>query len=198
MLEFSDKARDWVAKIIDQQPTKGYVVRLAITGRGGGGFQYDMGLILPDEAKPDDVVVDNGVFKTHVDAASAKDLQGARIELVESLGQSNLKIENPNPVWGDPLALAVQRVLDEEVNPGVASHGGWVQLLDVRDGKAFVQMGGGCQGCGMASVTLKQGVEAAIKRSVPEIVAVLDTTDHAAGGNPYYQPAKGGGPSPFA
>jgi Fe/S biogenesis protein NfuA len=197
MLQYTDKALAWIAKIIEQQSEKDYMVRLAITGRGAGGFKYDMNLMKVDEAKPDDVVEDNGVFKTYVDAESAKSLQGATIDLVESMGQSNLKIDNPNAVWSDPVALRVQQVLDEEINPGVANHGGWVQLLDVKNGTAYIQMGGGCQGCGMANVTLKQGVEVAIKRSVPEIVAVLDTTDHASGSNPYYQPAKGGA-SPFS
>jgi len=200
MLHYTDKAREWIAKIIDQQPEKDYVVRLVIVGRGPGGFQYDMGLMKQDEVTAEDIVVDSGIFKTAVDPESAKNLQGATIDLVEHMGQSNLKIDNPNPVWADPVALKVQKVLDDEINPGVASHGGWVQLLDVREGKAYIKMGGGCQGCGMANVTLKQGVEVAIKRGVPEIVAVLDTTDHASGTNPFYQPAKGagGGESPFA
>lgn len=198
MLEFTDKARDWIAKIIDAQPDKDYAVRLAITGRSAGGFQYDMGLMKPDEAKPSDVAIDNGVFKTYVDPESAKALEGAKVDLVETLGQSSLKIDNPNPAWADPLAAAVQQVLDDEINPGVASHGGYVQLLDVKDGTAFVKMGGGCQGCGMASVTLKQGVEVAIKKAVPQIVTVLDTTDHASGANPFYQASKGGGDSPFS
>jgi len=91
-----------------------------------------------------------------------------------------------------PQALAVRRVLDEDVNPAVSGHGGHIALLDVSDNTAYIRLEGGCQGCGMADVTLKQGVEAAIRRAVPSIVAVTDTTDHAGGANPYYQPGKGG------
>jgi len=196
MLTFTDKARDWIQKIIESQPDPGYSVRLGIAGRGPGGWQYDMGLMLPDEAKPEDIIVDNGVFKTYVDPESAKNLQGATVDLAEAQGQTGLKIDNPNPLWTDPVATAVQQVLDGEINPNVASHGGFVQLLDVKEGVAYVRLGGGCQGCGMANVTLKQGVEVAIRRAVPQIKSVLDTTDHAAGGNPFYQPAKGGA-SPF-
>jgi Fe/S biogenesis protein NfuA len=196
MLQFTDTARDWIARIIDSQEEKGWAVRLTITGRGAGGFQYDMSLVKPEEAAADDVRVDAGPFQVLVAAASAADLQGSTIDLVENFGQSSLKIDNPNPVWSDPLALAVQRVLDEEINPGVAGHGGFVTLLDVKGDTAYVALGGGCQGCGMADVTLKQGIEVAIRRSVPEIAHVLDTTDHASGANPYYQPAKGGA-SPF-
>jgi Fe-S cluster biogenesis protein NfuA len=95
---------------------------------------------------------------------------------------------------------AVRQVLDERINPAVASHGGHISLLDVQGGRVFLRLEGGCQGCGMASVTLKQGVEAEIKRHVPEVEEILDITDHASGTNPYFQPGPGagGGESPVA
>jgi len=82
----------------------------------------------------------------------------------------------------------VQVLLDEEINPSVASHGGHVRLIEVEDDVAYIEMGGGCQGCGMSAVTLKQGIEHTIFSHIPEITRVLDTTDHAAGNNPYYKP----------
>ena len=84
----------------------------------------------------------------------------------------------------------VQRIIDEEVNPAVAGHGGFITLMDVKENRVYVELGGGCQGCGMANVTLKQGIETAIKKQLPEIVEILDVTDHAGGDNPYYQPSK--------
>ena len=84
----------------------------------------------------------------------------------------------------------VQQVLDHEINPAVAAHGGVVRLIDVRDNRVFLQLGGGCQGCGMADVTLKQGIETAIRAAVPEVGDILDVTDHASGRNPYYTPSK--------
>jgi Fe-S cluster biogenesis protein NfuA len=93
-----------------------------------------------------------------------------------------------SPGLGTPAGRAVQRLLDQEINPAVASHGGYISLVDVQDDVVYIRLEGGCQGCGMADVTLKQGVEAAIMRELPEIVAVRDTTDHAGGSNPYYQP----------
>jgi IscR-regulated protein YhgI len=84
----------------------------------------------------------------------------------------------------------VQHLLDTSINPGVAGHGGFVRLMDVQDNVVYVQMGGGCQGCGMADVTLKAGIETLIKEEIPEVTEVLDTTDHAAGRNPYYTPSK--------
>ena len=100
------------------------------------------------------------------------------------------------PGLDTPEAKAIQELLDERVNPAVAAHGGRISLVDVQGDTAYIRLEGGCQGCGMADVTLKQGVEQEIKQVVPQITTVLDTTDHAGGANPYYQPGKGG-MSPF-
>jgi Fe/S biogenesis protein NfuA len=94
--------------------------------------------------------------------------------------------DNPNPMWVDELSQKVAEIINSEVNPAVASHGGVVELVGVDENKAIIAFGGGCQGCGMADVTLKQGVEVMIKEKVPEIVEVIDSTDHAAGTNPFY------------
>ncbi len=88
------------------------------------------------------------------------------------------------------LKTRVQEILNKEINPAVAAHGGWVELIDVTKNEVFIRMGGGCQGCGMADVTLKQGVEKTIRQQIPEIGAIMDTTDHATGRNPYYAPSK--------
>ena len=90
----------------------------------------------------------------------------------------------------EEIKKKIQSVLDGEINPAVAAHGGWVELIDVKKNEVFIKMGGGCQGCGMADVTLKQGVEKSIRQAVPEIGAIMDTTDHATGRNPYYAPSK--------
>jgi Fe-S cluster biogenesis protein NfuA len=87
---------------------------------------------------------------------------------------------------------AIQRLLEEHINPQVASHGGHIELVDVQKDTAYIRMGGGCQGCGMANVTLKQGVAKTIQAQIPTITNVLDVTDHGGGTNPFYQPGKGG------
>ena len=114
------------------------------------------------------------------------------IDWVETLQGSGFRFENPNlkplgsaPLDG-PVAERVQRVIEERVNPGVAMHGGTVQLVDIRENVVYVSMGGGCQGCGMAGVTLTQGIKQMIVDAAPEIVDVQDVTDHAAGRNPYF------------
>ena len=100
--------------------------------------------------------------------------------------------ETALPGLSTPEAKAIQGLLDERINPAVAAHGGYISLIDVQADTAYIRLEGGCQGCGMADVTLKQGVETEIKRTVPTIGAVLDVTDHVDGTNPYYQPGKGG------
>ena len=84
----------------------------------------------------------------------------------------------------------IQKILDEMINPAVAGHGGFVELLDVKDNQVYLMLGGGCQGCGMVNVTLKQGIESTLKEEIPQLTGVIDQTDHAGGSNPYYQPAK--------
>jgi Fe-S cluster biogenesis protein NfuA len=90
----------------------------------------------------------------------------------------------------EQMRLKVQQVLDDMINPGVAAHGGFVELLDVQEDNVYIRMGGGCQGCGAADVTLKQGIERLIRDNVPQVREILDTTDHGSGQNPYYAPSK--------
>jgi Fe-S cluster biogenesis protein NfuA len=88
------------------------------------------------------------------------------------------------------IMVKVQELFDQKLNPSLASHGGLVELLDVQGNNIFIKMGGGCQGCGMADVTLKQGIETMVREEVPEVGGIFDTTDHAAGRNPFYAPSK--------
>lgn len=88
----------------------------------------------------------------------------------------------------DDIRRRVQQLFDREINPALGMHGGWVELIDVRRNAVFLRLGGGCQGCGSAHVTLRQGIEKSIREQIPEVGEILDTTDHAAGRNPYYQP----------
>ena len=84
----------------------------------------------------------------------------------------------------------IQEMIDYQINPAVAGHGGFIELIDFKDGTVYLRMGGGCQGCGMANVTLKQGIERMLREEIPEIQQIMDETDHAGGSNPYYQPSK--------
>ncbi len=197
MLRFTEVAHAKILELLAGDGRQGSALRFAISGRMGGVFQYRLAFMKPEERAPDDVVVEAHGFQVVVDPRSAPYLGGTVVDYIETPEQSGFKIDNPNPLWNDPLAAAVQRLLDEEINPAVASHGGFVHLLDLRDGVAYVELGGGCQGCGMAQVTLKRGVEARIREALPDVRQVVDTTDHAGGTNPYYR-ATESGESPYA
>lgn len=192
MLTVSDLAKQKILALLESEARKDLALRVAIQGHGPGGFRYDLRFVGQEEKQTEDTVVDAGGFQVFIDSESAPNLTGATVDFTEGLYESGFKIENPNSVWTDPRAKAVQQVIDTRINPGVAMHGGHVRLLDVKDDVAYIALGGGCQGCGMADVTLKQGIEVLIKEAVPEIRQVVDTTDHAGGTNPYYQPSKGG------
>jgi Fe-S cluster biogenesis protein NfuA len=118
-------------------------------------------------------------------------LVGAAIREHVSSGQPALRRD----LWDtlppeEEIREKVQAIIDEEINPQVAGHGGFISLLDVKGNVVYIRMGGGCQGCGMADVTLKQGIEKAIRAAIPEVGDILDATDHASGRNPYYAPSK--------
>ena len=182
-LAFSEAAVSALSAAIAGYPETVVGLRLKIVGRGGQGFDHVITLV-EQGTEPDDPTVDaNGfhVFAIHYEYKGPE--------------ASGLEFDNPNSVWDNPLEERVQILFDEYVNPGIASHGGVVTLLAVEGDKAYIEMGGGCAGCGMANVTLKQGIEVAVKEHIPEIVEVVDTTDHAAGTNPYYQPQKEGAAS---
>jgi Fe/S biogenesis protein NfuA len=191
-------AKEQILAAIAEEERQGLGLRVAITGRGPAGFRYSLDLVAPGENLPDDLVVEEGDFKIFVDKKSAPKLEGSTIDFVIRLQESGFKFDNPNSMWGDERAQKVQQVIDQRINPSIAAHGGYVTLLDVRDEIAYISFGGGCQGCGMVDVTLKQGVQVMIKEAVPELKDVLDTTDHAAGTNPYYQEPSAGAESPIA
>lgn len=191
MLTVTEAAKRKILSVIQAHGKPGDGLRIAIVGRSSAGFTYDMELVEEGEAEAEDVIVNVGDFPVVIDAESAPHMRDVIIDYVEELQQSGFRIGNPNPVWTDPKAMAIQELLDTQVNPAVASHGGHVELVDVHDDIVYIRFGGGCQGCGMVSVTLNQGVEQAIHEAFPDIREIVDVTDHAAGTNPYYQSSKG-------
>jgi Fe/S biogenesis protein NfuA len=185
MVTVSDVAREKIVEILKLGEAEGFGVRIRILGRAIDSFAYDFSLWNPDQVRADDDVIDTGPFKVIIDSETSPLIENSIVDF--DVERSGFIVKNPNPVWGsNELGPRVARVLIEQVNPGIASHGGAVILVDVRDRVAYVRMLGGCQGCGLASVTLTQGVERAIKEAVPEIIAVIDVTRHAQGTNPYY------------
>jgi Fe/S biogenesis protein NfuA len=187
MITFTEAARGKVLELLAGEGRQGSALRFSISGRMGGVFQYRLAFMKPEEREAGDALADAGGFQVVVDERSAPHLAGTAVDYVEAPSQSGFKIDNPNPLWSDPLASAVQRLIDDEINPALASHGGFVHLLELKEGVAHVELGGGCQGCGMAHVTLKRGIEARIREALPEVKEVVDVTDHTGGANPYFR-----------
>lgn len=197
ILTFTEAAQAQVRKLLAADERRGLALRLAIAGTRGGVFRYQLGFVGTDERRPDDRVVACTGFDVYVDAASASDLAGTSVDFVDTLQETGFRVDNPNSPWKDPIEAEVARVLEQDINPAVASHGGWVTLIRVENGVAFLEMGGGCQGCGMARVTLREGIETRLKQAVPAIHDIVDVTDHASGENPFYTGEPAGGSSPL-
>ena len=186
LVTLTDPARETVVATLEKLSQESRTLRLAIQGRTAETFRYSFAVVEDDHVGPDDLVVDCGDFRVLIDKQSALSLKGTTIDFAGG----NWKIDNPNPTWSDPQAMQIQQIIDEIINPGVASHGGNVELIAVQENIVYLQLGGGCQGCGLVDVTLRQGIERILKQEMPELVGVVDTTDHASGENPYYAPEK--------
>ena len=192
MIHFTDTARRRVLAFMEEEGEEDLAVRIDLRRSSPFAPEYDLALIGPEEVSEEDRAFDQDGFSLYAAPDAAEFLEGSEIDWVESLQGAGFRIDNPNvkPLGSEPpsgaLAERVQRVLEEQINPGVASHGGHVSLVDIRENVVFLQMSGGCQGCGMASVTLTQGIKEALQRAVPEVAGVEDVTDHEAGRNPYY------------
>jgi len=106
---------------------------------------------------------------------------------VSGLALTQQQVEERMMLIGLSAREKIEYLIDHQINPGVAAHAGFVQLIDVKGDTVYVRLGGGCQGCGAADFTLRQGIESIIRREIPEIRQILDITDHAAGMNPYYR-----------
>ncbi|MFQ5708232.1 MAG: iron-sulfur cluster assembly accessory protein [bacterium] len=191
----TENAQKKLQSVLQEDNRAGHGIRV-MAQRGASPFSVEYGLafVEPGQAHPADNVVEFDGFKIYVDPQSAPLVEGATVDFVHGLNESGFKITNPNttapPTPTGPLAEKLQQIIDSRINPAVASHGGFVALVAVKDDVAYLRFGGGCQGCGMVDVTLKQGVEVMIKEAIPEIRGVMDITEHADGKNPYYQPSK--------
>jgi Fe/S biogenesis protein NfuA len=188
-LDLNTRAASRIRAFRERQGHPDAWISVAPGGLQGERLTFTFALVEPGELKPDELLVEGAPDVLFVaPRVISRHVVGAQVDADPISGALSLETGyNPDE---DPLAQAVQQLLDTEINPAVAGHGGYIGLLDIADGVAYVQMGGGCQGCGLAEVTLSQGVRSTIIERFPEIVEVVDTTDHAAGTNPYYEPSK--------
>ena len=200
LLQITDGALREVAGLAARGNGGRLALWIEITGVGADDFSYNLSLRPLAEAGTEDLVQEHGEVVVVVPAANIDQLRGATVDLVGDLSTGGLIVENPNtpsPAVSDfpELELAgtveerVSHVLSQQINPSIALHGGRAALVEVREKTAYLQMSGGCQGCGLAAMTLTEGIKAAIEDAIPEIDRVEDVTDHAAGENPFFAPA---------
>jgi Fe/S biogenesis protein NfuA len=177
-----------------EDDSSGLALRVEITGTNGVEYAYDLTLDPVAEADDADAVYQQGALPVIVPAGSIEQLTGATLD-VPAGGGPGLVLRNPNrpdPLSGKHLDLTgtvaeqVEQLLKEQINPALAAHGGFAELKGVEDDKVYVTMGGGCQGCAVSAMTLRDGIARSIKEAIPEITEVIDTTDHESGENPYY------------
>lgn len=171
-------------------------LRIEVTGANGVEFTYDLAFDEIANADDTDLIDDSQGVTVIIPAESVDQLRGAVLDLPRLSGQGGLVIRNPNrpnPLDGAELSLTgtvaekIEQLLEAQINPSLAAHGGFATLIGVDDdNKAFVTMGGGCQGCSMSRMTLTEGIDRAIREAIPEVTEVVDATDHSAGENPFY------------
>jgi Fe/S biogenesis protein NfuA len=198
VLSIAPEAVDMISELASQEPgDEEYGLSVEVTGIRDDQFIYDLSFVPVVDANDTQLVERHGSLSVIIRVVDVEKLSGASL----SLSDQGLAMNNPNapatPTMaapqGDltgPLAEQVQTVLVDQVNPAIASHGGGAELVSVDGTIAYLKLLGGCQGCGMAQVTLRQGIERILLEAIPELSGVIDVTDHASGDDPYYQAAK--------
>ncbi len=203
VLTITDKALKKILGIRSQEPDgDDLALEVRIAGVNGAKFTYEMAMIGLKDLDPTDRRELHGELTVAIPQDSTGNLEGSVIDVSRDLLNPSLMLDNPNspspsiarsgppPDLTGPVEQRVIQVLDQQINPSIAAHGGVAELVAIEGTTAYLRLGGGCQGCGMASVTLSQGIEIAIREAVPEITGVIDVTDHASGENPFYEAAK--------
>jgi Fe/S biogenesis protein NfuA len=205
VVTMTDQARSVVTEALKSETgSDTLALWLEIGGVRGAAFTYELYFQSLSDAAADDVVQLDDELSVVIPAASAARLQGARLEWSDE-GDGGLVLVNPNLPTPEeaapgvpaavlaagldgPLALRVMAVLEESVNPSIASHGGRADLvaMDETGGVAYLSLSGGCQGCAMSRMTLTQGIEVSLRDEIAEITGIVDVTDHGGGENPYY------------
>jgi Fe/S biogenesis protein NfuA len=203
ILGITDAAYDRVMDFLlrEAEPER-QAMWLEVSGTSGNKWVCQLSLKPLEAAAPRDAIIRHRDLAIVIPECDFEKVRGATIDWVDDpFAGGGLRVDNPNtpsptirvPPPGDlsgDVARRVVQVLAQQVNPSIAAHGGRAVLVAVEDETAYLRLSGGCQGCAMATVTLSQGIEAAITQAVPEITSVVDVTDHQSGTNPYFEAAK--------
>ncbi len=196
VVEITPAALEQIIALRDQESIPDLHLGLRIAGVGANGFIYETAFLRGSDVADEDHVEQHGELPVAIPAESLDNLRGSVLDLTGDPESPGLVLRNPNPatppITEGEITLEgsieerVQQLIELYINPAIAAHGGFVTLAGIEEDRALVELGGGCQGCGLAAMTLRPGIESSIKHHVPEILEVVDVTDHAAGENPFF------------
>ncbi|MAA70797.1 MAG: Fe/S biogenesis protein NfuA [Bermanella sp.] len=191
MLNITDAAVQYLAELLAKQNVPGMSVRVFITQPGTPYAETCLAYCKPEEVNTNDEIMDLDDLRVYLDKQSVPYMEDAKIDFAKDKMGGQLTIKAPNAkmpkVTSDsPLDEQITYILYNEVNPGLASHGGEVKLVEVtEEGLAILEFGGGCQGCSAVDVTLKEGIEKTLLEKLPQLKGVRDVTDHTQADNAY-------------
>lgn len=197
VLTVTEPARDKILELRAQEEAPDTLgLRIEVTGVQGVEYTYDLTFdpVADADVSAGDLIETQGELPVIIPVDSLDALKGATLDLPSS-ASNGLVLRNPNrpdPLSGAHIELSgttdekVRQLLDGQINPALAMHGGFAALDRVEGDVVYVTMGGGCQGCAVSAMTLREGIARSIKEAIPEVTEVVDTTDHAMGENPYY------------
>jgi Fe/S biogenesis protein NfuA len=192
MVSITPSAQEYLAELLKKQECEGIAVRVFILDAGTPRAETCISFCRPGEEKEDDETKQYEALKVFIERPSIPFLEDAVVDYAKDAMGGQLTIKAPNsrlPKISDesPIEDKVNYILYNEINPGLAAHGGNVTLEEIfEENIAVLRFGGGCQGCGMVDVTLKDGVEKTLLEQVPQLKAVRDVTDHTVTENAYY------------
>ena len=198
MIEITENAQEYFAKLIAQQEMDDIGLHLSVLNPGTANAACDLQFHVPGQTAASSTsdlekIFEYDSFNLYVPHSSERWLNAAKIDFEKDDAGGQLTIKAPGIKGHKPdddagLTDRINWILEAEINPGLASHGGMVSLEQITpEMDVIMRFGGGCHGCGMASVTLKDGITKTLKEHFPEINAVIDSTDHSSGDNPYYK-----------
>ena len=192
IINITKSAEEYLAKLIQDKNETDISIRIFISDPGTPKAETCLAYCKPDEAMPDDMIINLDLINVNLEKRSLPFLKDAEVNFDNDTfgGQLTIKAPNarvPNISKDSPVEDRINYVIYNEINPMLESHGGEVSLIEFNDhGEAVLQFGGGCQGCGMVDVTLKDGIEKTLVEQIPEVTGVKDTTDHSIDDNAYY------------
>ena len=193
IINITESAEKYLAKLLKDKNETDIAVRIFISDPGTPRAETCLAYCKPDEAEQDDIIINLKLITAHIEKRSIPFLADAEVNFDNDTfgGQLTIKAPNarlPNISPDSPPEDRINYVIYNEINPMLESHGGEVSLLEfTKNGEAILQFGGGCQGCGMVDVTLKDGIEKTLLEQIPELKSVKDSTDHSLDDNAYYK-----------